>query len=168
MRKIFLALAVGAAALAPFAVAAAPAGASVAARSIAARPANAPSTTDLNYAYPQSGVGYTDLSDGILVINASHAAVFDYSGGMLEYGADTSECLYQDDSVTVNGNPTVDLNGCNASKSSDLWRFGTTSNTYSLWENELNGACAWGFSGADVQMEGCNGSDTSDRWHWAQ
>lgn len=170
MRKMLLVLAVGAVALIPAAVAVAPAGASVAAgsaRAIAARPANG-ITGSNEYAYPESGVGYTALGEnGFLGINPILASEFDYGAGNIADANDTADCLYQDDSETYDGYPVVDLKTCSITKLSDVWTFGDTSNFYSLWENAYSGECAWAL-GADfpIVIESCNGNNPGDRWHW--
>jgi hypothetical protein len=170
MRKIFLLLAVGAVALIPAAVAVAPAGASVAAgsaRAIAARPANGITGSD-EYAYPDSGDGYTAFNaEGFLETDPSAYSEFDYGAGNIAYKGNTAYCLYQDDSETYDGYPEVDLKTCSITKLSDIWTFGNASNFYSLWENAYSGECAWAL-GADfpVVIEGCNGNNPGDRWHW--
>jgi hypothetical protein len=133
------------------------------------RPHNAPSTSNEATAVPQYNTGqaaWVNGSNGILYANGNNETWFGYNSSaelVIENGKYVGECLYYDES-----GGDFDALACDASKTSDQWVFGDTSNNFSEWQSVYNAnECVW-FQGAgdEIKAETCDGNSEADRWNW--
>jgi hypothetical protein len=78
-------------------------------------------------------------------------------------GKYAGDCLYYDHDAR-----DFDAKACDASKLSDLWKFGNPRHTYSEWKSYYGKEhCVW-YEGKGRKMlpGACDGTNDADHWYW--
>jgi hypothetical protein len=133
------------------------------------RPDNAPCPCNHPVVEPEddlSQYGWINHRTGVLTASGNNDTEFSFrSNNELEIftGKYAGDCLYYDHDAS-----DFDAKACNATKLSDLWKFGVPGHTYSEWQSYYGKElCVWyAGKGRKMHPRTCAGTKAADHWYW--